>query len=308
MGRKALNKTPATDAVELDQNKIGNAMVAMRQDAQEDLAELCDLAGDVKAIQMAGMIRKFSAAAEIRLFQSVRESRKIKDLPLRAPDGGLRRAENIEQFCTLAFGRSYSKMAEEAQNFDLLGEESYELANRLGLNRNALRAARALPPEQLEVVRTAIADGSSKAEVLSVIEDLAVKVEEATAATEEVRAELEAERELSTKKTQKIDKLTRANRLIAKLPPDETLAALRKEASAVATDAEATVLGGLRQALVTLHNHDQEHETEGNVVFMAGLVGQVQAVLTALRQEFNLPDVSNAADQKLAADMAQWDK
>ena len=38
------------------------------------------------------------------------------------------------------------------------------------------------------------------------------------------------------------------------------------------------------------------------------LVGQVQAQLNALRQEFNLPDVSNAADQKLAADMAEWDK
>ena len=41
---------------------------------------------------------------------------------------------------------------------------------------------------------------------------------------------------------------------------------------------------------------------------MSGLVGQVQAQLNALRQEFNLPDVSNAADQKLAAEMAEWDK
>ena len=43
-----------------------------------------------------------------------------------------------------------------------------------------------------------------------------------------------------------------------------------------------------------------------NAVFMAGLVGQLAAELAALREEFNLPDVSNAADLQLAAETAQW--
>ena len=41
---------------------------------------------------------------------------------------------------------------------------------------------------------------------------------------------------------------------------------------------------------------------------MAGLVGQVQAQLNALREEFDLPDTSNAAEQQLAADHAAWNK
>jgi hypothetical protein len=41
---------------------------------------------------------------------------------------------------------------------------------------------------------------------------------------------------------------------------------------------------------------------------MAGLLGQVQADLHALREEFALPDVSGAADAELVADMAQWAK
>ena len=51
--------------------------------------------------------------------------------------------------------------------------------------------------------------------------------------------------------------------------------------------------------------------TEGNTqhdVFLAGLVGQVQQQLNQLRQDFNLPDVSNVADQQLAAEMAEWDQ
>jgi hypothetical protein len=39
---------------------------------------------------------------------------------------------------------------------------------------------------------------------------------------------------------------------------------------------------------------------------MAGLVGQLQAELNAMREEFNLPDVSSAAQAQLASDVAQW--
>ena len=68
-------------------------------------------------------------------------------------------------------------------------------------------------------------------------------------------------------------------------------------------DALGAIRGQLRQALIALQNHDED-----NGVFMAGLVGQLQADLNTLRNEFNLPDVSNAADMQVAADMAQWDK
>ena len=59
----------------------------------------------------------------------------------------------------------------------------------------------------------------------------------------------------------------------------------------------------LRQALVALSGAPGGGDKS---VFMAGLVGQIQADLNALREEFNLPDVSNAADAQLAAEVAQW--
>lgn len=52
------------------------------------------------------------------------------------------------------------------------------------------------------------------------------------------------------------------------------------------------MLGGLRQALIALNNSGEERGQHG--VFMAGLLGQVQAQINALREEFNLPDVSGA--------------
>jgi hypothetical protein len=97
----------------------------------------------------------------------------------------------------------------------------------------------------------------------------------------------------------KNDKLSRH---IAKSTPDQVLLELQKESTALMNDALGCVRGQIRQAFIALKNHtDDDHS-----LFMAGLVGQLQADLHALREEFNLPDISTAAEQALAADVAQW--
>lgn len=125
------------------------------------------------------------------------------------------------------------------------------------------------------------------------LDDVAtMSVKELRAAIREERAEREADKAIDAKKQARIDKLERDVRRINKLPPDDQLALLKKEATVLATEAETAVLGGLRQALIALANHGEargEHH-----VFMAGLVGQVQAQLDAVREEFNLPNISAA--------------
>ena len=134
-----------------------------------------------------------------------------------------------------------------------------------------------------------------------------MSVKELRAAVRKERADLKATEDVLVTKNKTIDKLQRDVKRIEKLPPDEQLNLIKKEAIAIASDAEAAVLGGLRQALLKLNDHDGgEYAKHG--VFMAGLVGQVQAQLNALREEFNLPDVSSADAQQLTAEMAEWDK
>lgn len=118
----------------------------------------------------------------------------------------------------------------------------------------------------------------------------------------EMKAEKDAVEEVLTAKNASMDKLRAQLTRIDKLPPDEALANLQKEATAIMNDALGAVRGGMRQALIALKNHgDDDHS-----LFMAGLVGQVQADLAALREEFNLPDVSSVADAQLAAEVAEW--
>lgn len=126
-------------------------------------------------------------------------------------------------------------------------------------------------------------------------------VRELRATLREARADKEASDKLMADKNAKIDKLSRH---IKKITPDQKLLELQKETTAHMNDALGCVRGQLRAALAAIQDHsDADHS-----VFMAGIVGQLQADLTALREEFNLPDISNAADLALAAEVAQYAK
>ena len=121
----------------------------------------------------------------------------------------------------------------------------------------------------------------------------------------EAKLEAAANQTILDKKNSAIDRLERDKKRIEKMPADAVLAELQKEATAIMNDALGCVRGGLRQALIALKNYGDTDSTD-NTLFMAGMVGQVQADLNALREEFNLPDLSNAADSALAAEVAQW--
>ena len=126
-----------------------------------------------------------------------------------------------------------------------------------------------------------------------------MSVRELRANLREAQLEKAADDKMLAKKNAEIDKLSRR---IAKATPDDVLLELQKEATVLMNDALGCIRGQLRQAFIALKNHSDADHT----LFMAGLAGQVQADLTALRQEFDLPDVSTAADQALLAEQAQW--
>lgn len=137
------------------------------------------------------------------------------------------------------------------------------------------------------------------------LDDVAtMSVKELRAALREAREEKSAVEKVLTDKNASMDKLRAQVKRVQAAPPDEQLLQLQREATTIMNDALGAIRGGLRAALTALN--DVPADAPSQSVFMAGLVGQVAADLAALREEFNLPDVSNAADAALAADVAQW--
>lgn len=138
------------------------------------------------------------------------------------------------------------------------------------------------------------------------LDDVAtMSVKELRTKLREVKAEHKAGEEVRAELNDKLTKLQAKAKRIQVQEPDAVLADLTKEATGLATEAAALLAGNVRLGLVALQDHTAEHGGDAQVT-MAGMLGQVQQVLTRLRQEFDLPDVSNAADAQLEAETAQW--
>lgn len=116
----------------------------------------------------------------------------------------------------------------------------------------------------------------------------------ATMSVKQLRAAVRKERQEAAKQKNQVERLTTVNtelheeaRLVKRLKPNEALAQIKAEAGVVLDESLGMVRGRLRQALVAL-NDAVDHPSKAT--FMAGLVGQMQAEIAALRDEFNLPD------------------
>lgn len=132
------------------------------------------------------------------------------------------------------------------------------------------------------------------------LDDVAtMSVKELRAKLREARQEKTAVEKVLETKNKQIDKL----QLVHVLPPQELMHEVKKKALAVSHDALGALRGGVRQALTAINDAPDE---PNKAVFMASMLGELQAELNAIRTEFNLPDVSTAADQALAADVAAW--
>lgn len=107
----------------------------------------------------------------------------------------------------------------------------------------------------------------------------------------EERAESDAKDKVIADKNAVADKLRTQLQRVKKLPPDDVLQQVLKETAATLYDARGALNGGLRQAFLALRQHHEAHGGD-SLVTMAGMVGQLQADLAALRDEFGLPEVA----------------
>ena len=279
------------------------------QDAALTAAETDDVfaAGiDVGRLEALDFVATVATSALLSIFENVKKSKAWKHL--RNPESGDgRHFSSLEEFCEIKLGKSYRRFREMAANRNLIGQQAFEQAERIGLRQVDYKAIRALPAPEQELVRRAVEESASRDEVLGLLQELAArsaqKEQELQAQVRQEQQERAAtEQRLSVVRQQKEQAEEKAA-LIATLPPDEKLQQLRQEAAALAAQAEGLVLGSLRQALLALEAHVgcAGESATGSAAFMAGLLAQVQAQLDALRAEFDLPD---AADADADADAA----
>ena len=297
-GRKPREGAQIIDAhPDIDQSRVDNAMTVMRKDAQAEQQEAMTgvfaLGKSVGVAMMANAMANFSAVAEIRAFEEIKKSKAFKYLPISRPDGSSAVAENIDEFCRLTFGRGYKTMSDEKQMLERLGQEAYENANRLGLNRTQLRLLINLPEDTRSAVEEAM-QSDDKSEVVTLIQALANQLDEAKGKAEELKAEVAAKEDLLATRSKQIDALDQKLARVKTMPQDEVLAELHAEAAKHYNDALGAVKGRFSAAIEALASHNESGGADSTLL-MAGMVAEFQRILNDLRERFSLPDTSAEA-------------
>lgn len=258
---------------------------------------------DLGRIEALDFVSTVVNSAILPIYENVKKSKAWKHLRNPQSSDG-RNFESLNEFCEVKLGKSYTRLQELAANRRLIGHDAYDQAEKMGLRQVDYNAIKTLPAPDQELIRQAVST-QSRDEVLDLLQELASRHAQAAQKLTKELADVQAD--LAASESRRSVLITENDKLktrIARATPDDVLLELQKETTRLTNDALGCVQGQLRQAFIALKNHGDG--TADHSLFMAGLVGQVQFVLAELREEFNLPDISNARDQELAAEVAQW--
>jgi hypothetical protein len=243
----------------------------------------------VGRMQTADMNQKLNHVIAAKEFVAIRDSKKYKGLAYRDKEGKQRHVIDLEEFCEVFIGRSYPSVMEDVRNMNALGDELYERALTLGLTTRNFRDIRGLQQDDQELVKEAIATKSREA-VIEVMESLVVKhskeIKKKDKAIAELQGDLDAARQITAKKDEKI------NDLHTQIHRRETLPELElteKQLQELAVEAKL-VVAGMSRFSTRLHDVFQREEPPQVLIdhAMNMLTFMAQEIL-AIQSRFTLP-------------------
>jgi hypothetical protein len=305
--------TPANEALLAQDMQAANHLAVVERQRQElqtqaeqEKDEAFAAGVDLGRLEALDFIATVANSAILPIYEKVKKSKAWMHLRNPQSSNGSN-FESLEEFCQIKLGKTYGRLQHLVANRNLIGQEAFEQAERLGLRQVDYNAIKTLPAPDQELVRRAVEDAQSRDEVLDLLQELAARhAKEKEALTQQVEegklehAAVVKRLEVVTEQKEKAE--ARAAR-IAVMKPDEAFTELKTEATRVNSDALGAIRGGVRQVLVKLAEAPEGGEQS---IFAASLIGELQAELNALREEFGLPDIASAAERELAADTAQW--
>jgi hypothetical protein len=162
-----------------DQVAITHQLVIDKFDAIKAL-------GRIEAMQFSATVaEKFIAETAI----SIKESKKYKGLPYTDENGNRRHVATFEEFCEAFLGKSSRRVRELVSNYNTLGGELYEQAEKLGFRQKDYNALKALPADDRQLIAQAI-ESESLDSALDLMQQLAAKHQREKSALEAETVEL----------------------------------------------------------------------------------------------------------------------
>lgn len=162
---------------------------------QQQMDEVLAAGIDLGRLEAMDFVATIANSAILAIYENVKKSKAWR--LLRNPESGDgRHFESLDEFCEVKLGKSYKRLRELTFNRNLIGQEAFEQAERLGLRQRDYNAIKALPAPDQELVRRAVEEAQSRDEVLDLLQELVVRhakeKEQLAAQAQADRAALEA--------------------------------------------------------------------------------------------------------------------
>jgi hypothetical protein len=162
-----------------DQLTVAHAIVA-------DAEEAFKIVGHIEAADfMLTVSEKMIAESAIK----IKKDKLFKHFLITDETGNRRHVSNFEEFCVYKLKKSRQRIEELVRNYNLLGPELYEKAERLGFGQRDYNALKALPADDRQLIAQAI-ESESLDSALDLMQQLAAKHQREKSALEAETAEL----------------------------------------------------------------------------------------------------------------------
>jgi phage replication-related protein YjqB (UPF0714/DUF867 family) len=169
-------------------------------------------------IETSQVISHVSAAISLSAYETLKKSKSYLHITNHRDSHG-ENFKSLEEFCEVMLGVSYKTMQRNLAHRNLLGEELYEQAQTIGLRTADFAAIKALPSSKRDIIDQAIAEGSTRDEVIKALCELTTKDQEEIDTlknrAETAEAEGEAKDKVMKSQSEKINKLEIKNAITA---------------------------------------------------------------------------------------------
>ncbi|MCH5051177.1 hypothetical protein [Pectobacterium aquaticum] len=241
--------------------------------------------------QMADAFGKFSQTVWSSKLAFVKENKLYRELKGKKSPNGLELSGTWQEFCEL-LGVSDEKANQDIANLLSFGEEALESMSRMGIGYRELRQFRRLPEDQKSALIEVAKDGDKTA-LLELAEEMIAKHAKEK---EDLKIDLDISRQTVAEKKEEIDNLknerddfrTRLTRRAATETPDTEGVSIETEVAGFKNGVMAALVE-LKSGFNALADHTQRTGIY-HIGLMAGIIDDLQLQLTALRNQFDLPE------------------
>jgi hypothetical protein len=141
---------------------------------------------------------------------TIKQGKQYKGLPYKDADGNMKHVSDFGEFCEVFLGKSYRRVHQLVENYNALGADLYDQAEKMGFRQRDYNALKALPADDRAIIAEAIeAEDLDKA--LDLMQQMAAKhhreKETTSKQLDELTKDLASKDSVIKKRDQKLNEL-----------------------------------------------------------------------------------------------------